>query len=688
MNTLAQKPRRILPVYKTAEAVVCDLIATEAPYLADPSGERDASGAIQSALDDLCAHGGGTLYLPRGRYLLKRGLVVPSYCAIVGDYQHPDDGNDYGTILLADVESVDAPHPALFELSGSAGVMGLTVFYPNQSLDDVKPYPFTFYCGGGMLASVQNCTVLNGYRGIGACVSEPGAHEQFTIDGFFGTFLHQGTEVYDQSDVGTWKHVDISPRFWANAPAWMTPPSFDAVHTYTKENATGLVLGDLEWTEFVDLRVDGYQTGMRIVKGKRIEFAGSVFEAAIHDCRIGLRVEAIDERWGMVLAQSVIEGDVAAISHDAAGAVKMTDCVVIGKMIGSGEIIEGEGDLLGIVPIEPEISQPPPELAVLSPSEDMHLDRSADIQTALDALKAAGGGVLYLTSGIYQLDAPITVPEDVEMRGSAIPVRDEGRESKGVLLLSDLVGDETSPALVTLREGATLSGIRIIWNKNGPHALHKTPFAVRGTGSDVRVVNCCIAASTYGIDFRACDRHHIKKLTSCCYEKTLVVGGRDGVIEGCLQNGTALVRAHLPESEGWVPEFRIFEELFPVTRMGLPPMKRDERRGPPPPHGRPRFEIPRDGGCTYLTIENADAQTVYNTFAYGVASMTRVVDSKNVVLINLGSDNIAREQSIFENSAAKGVNLMRYNGTSLRIDGGDVHLYNRLTILDKHEANF
>ena len=45
-------------------------------------------------------------------------------------------------------------------------------------------------------------------------------------------------------------------------------------------------------------------------------------------------------------------------------------------------------------------------------------DVSAELQSALDAVKAAGGGTLYLPAGRYLVDNPVKVPSGVELRGS------------------------------------------------------------------------------------------------------------------------------------------------------------------------------------------------------------------------------------------------------------------------------
>ena len=43
-------------------------------------------------------------------------------------------------------------------------------------------------------------------------------------------------------------------------------------------------MGDLEWTQFANIRVKDYKVGVHIVKGKRIEFAGALYDFYIENC--------------------------------------------------------------------------------------------------------------------------------------------------------------------------------------------------------------------------------------------------------------------------------------------------------------------------------------------------------------------------------------------------------------------
>ncbi len=72
------------------QVIVADIIATSEPYCADPTGSADSTAAIQYALNDCAANGGGTVFLPVGRYLVTDTIYVPSGVVLQGDWQDPD----------------------------------------------------------------------------------------------------------------------------------------------------------------------------------------------------------------------------------------------------------------------------------------------------------------------------------------------------------------------------------------------------------------------------------------------------------------------------------------------------------------------------------------------------------------------------------------------------------------------
>ena len=135
-------------VYPTTDVVIATVDVTKAPYCADNTGKTDVTAIINKALKDVSAAGGGTVFMPIGQYLITGSVTIPAYCTLRGDWQDPDIGTDYGTVILAKPQKTTAVNDALFMIGGSAGVNGLTVYYPEQNINDIKEYPFTFYTTG------------------------------------------------------------------------------------------------------------------------------------------------------------------------------------------------------------------------------------------------------------------------------------------------------------------------------------------------------------------------------------------------------------------------------------------------------------------------------------------------------------------------------------------------------------
>ena len=308
---------------------------------------------------------------------------------------------------------------------------------------------------------------------------------------------------------------------------------------------------------------------------------------------------------------------------------------------------------------------------------------STDVTAALQAIldeAGATGGVVYLPGGLYRFDGAITVPAGVELRGSsAIATRDQGGDYNGTLILC-YYGDgagynaETDAAFITLNgDYAGLNGVRIVYPENGPRDTNlNTTYAVRGKGKGVYVVNASISAAAYGVDFRGCDDHFIKKVSTCCYYNTFLLGGKNGMLSGCLQNGTVLVRCSIPGRENWIQETQ--DEL----------------------HGILFAEILGKYG-KYIILSGAENETIYNTFAYGAATLITCNDNSTALVANIGCDNVggyglygsSKSPMIVVNSGKLTViNMMRWNGTSYQHNGGTLEMYNRITINIKDETTY
>ena len=126
---------------------------------------------------------------------------------------------------------------------------------------------------------------------------------------------------------------------------------------------------------------------------------------------------------------------------------------------------------------------------------DWNLDRTGKmddapvIQQALDAISAAGGGTLFLSSGTYRLDSPLNVKPGVTLRGEIGTTSDPYRYQGTILAAYPGRGQEAGAPLITLN---TSTGVRdcIIWYpEQNPDSIVPYPPAVDHNSSTTSVQN-------------------------------------------------------------------------------------------------------------------------------------------------------------------------------------------------------
>jgi len=86
-------------------------------------GISDDSKALEAALDKAGYNGGGIVYLPRGRYVVKQMLSLPRFVELDGE------GEDLAAIMFADF---DVPPPALIRGSNHFRLRDLAIYASNH----------------------------------------------------------------------------------------------------------------------------------------------------------------------------------------------------------------------------------------------------------------------------------------------------------------------------------------------------------------------------------------------------------------------------------------------------------------------------------------------------------------------------------------------------------------------------
>ena len=109
---------------------------------AQGDASKDDTAAIQAALDAAEKAGGGEVFLPAGRYRIEGSLTVPSGVTLRGVWEAPHHSDQsWGSALWVVGGRGQEDGPPAVELRPSSTIRGVTIFYPDQSIDDIQPYP-------------------------------------------------------------------------------------------------------------------------------------------------------------------------------------------------------------------------------------------------------------------------------------------------------------------------------------------------------------------------------------------------------------------------------------------------------------------------------------------------------------------------------------------------------------------
>lgn len=675
-------PYAVETLFDTDENIVAavDVLA----YGADSTGQSDSTEAFRAALKQAEELGGGTVWVPAGDYLISDTLTIPSLVTLHGDWNDPDGtdfNGDYGTVIH--VITSPKSKKGIFLIKESAGVCGLTVYYPEQSIENVQAYAPTFVLTGDTgLRTMRNITLLNSYIGV----SVDSINYCTNFINFKGTCLKNGMEIGSSADVGVFDRVTFSPKYWAGATGIYKAADAAEVTSYCKENGSAaLLLHDLEQQQFSRVTIEGYEYGILFsAEPTRWMASGPMTEVNIRDCTYGIYAEedvyqsingyaanicydltAIDCRCGYIISNSTIEGDVYAIFNgcpkvkDTTGKsmqayIHLADVTLKGDVYGNVSYTSaGETVDLSRCAMETRSSKSTGRAfeAVSANSSE------AEVQAALDRVGAAGGGIVYLPAGNYEISNGLRVPANTEIIGAA--ASPQMIPNVGTVLWCRQQPSNSAqldaPALVTLDgDCAGVSGVYFLYADNitavdAGEPISYYPFAIRGEGKGAWAINCCISGATHGIDFTDCDEHLISSLYSGCFYSHMEVSGNNGIIQNCLANGTILYRNNgvVPANEAAT----IFPNFFE------------------------KYAIPN---CTYITVGEGDGQKIYNSFIYGAKHMLYNNGGTNVVGVNICSDNLGSYVIYQKSGSMTVVNAIVTSTKTFGNLSGDMEIYNPL----------
>jgi hypothetical protein len=255
----------------------------EKPFRARGDGKTDDTAAFQKALDAAAAAGGGIVFAPAGRYLIKSHLRVPGNTTLSGVGRAPQtyDPKEPRTTLLAVEGAGNADGTPFLSLVGPNSTLeGITVFYPEQKIAETPvAYPWTVRGGTGDNISLINVLLVNPYQGVdlGGTITTA----RHYVRGLYGQPLSKGLLVDQCYDIGRVKEV----HFW---PFWTQDKK---IIDYTTTHGTGFIFRRTDWEVVEDIFVWGYQTGAQLTASKHGAMNGQMTNINLDNVDVGVDVD-------------------------------------------------------------------------------------------------------------------------------------------------------------------------------------------------------------------------------------------------------------------------------------------------------------------------------------------------------------------------------------------------------------
>lgn len=297
-------------------------------------GSTDNTVAFQKAID-AASVSGGMVSIPAGKFLIKGSLLLNGV-SLKGENLAPRSWEPLnGTIILATGGRDNESGPALFEMRNSSAVSGITVYYPEQLIENIHPYSWTFHIGSYSPDStvfdctIENVTLINSYNGIHAGPNENGRHR---INSVFGCVLRRGIFVESVGDIGRIENVQFHCHFWGSP---VTKGDFWKAFNYMQANCEAFIIGRSDWEYMTNTFVFPARIGYHFIHTENSNWSGEcngqfsgIAADATESCIV---VESIHSQ-GLLITNGQFNSHMAGrstqiiIEKGCEGSVRFTNC--------------------------------------------------------------------------------------------------------------------------------------------------------------------------------------------------------------------------------------------------------------------------------------------------------------------------------------------------------------------------
>jgi hypothetical protein len=308
--------RVVDPKYPCTDVLVAGCTVREAG--AEGDGVTDDTAAFQTALRVVAKAGGGAVFVPEGRYVLRGRLTVPQGVTLRGELETPDPARPLrGAVLMAYAGRGDDKARPFLSLKPSSGVKGLAIWYPEQDAANITPYPFTIRHASE--ATVEDVDLVNAYQGIDV---GPGGNGTHMVRNVYGTPLATGIQIDNCFDTGRLENVRFMPGYWSGC-GLPGAPAADGPHAaWMRANGVAVRMNRIDWECCTFLHLSGYHFGVEARPSRHSPPInnggppyGHFYGCEITDCTDAFL--AADARFpGFLFTHCVLAGSDAAIKTE------------------------------------------------------------------------------------------------------------------------------------------------------------------------------------------------------------------------------------------------------------------------------------------------------------------------------------------------------------------------------------
>lgn len=333
----AQNWKLIQPVFPTTDAFVAAYNVKDDGATGD--GVTDVTTIFQNRLNALGNLGGGTLFVPAGRYAIRGALVIPRGVTLRGEWQKPVKGQAInGTILMAYTGRGDENAASFITMEPTASVQDLAIWYPEQLPNSITPYSPAITFGrpdywGNEFCNARNITLVNAYSGV--VFSRLNGGSCPIVNGLYGTPLSRGLEIDNIADVGHLENIDFSPAYWAGSGLPNAPAAGSGYTGWMHANGTGIVMRRNDWTYTSFVNIEGYKIGFHAAPSIASPGAipnGHNYGMTFSNCSTGIYCEGVSNV-GIMFARVNTVGCTNGIvvgSNNTDGALQLHTCNISG----------------------------------------------------------------------------------------------------------------------------------------------------------------------------------------------------------------------------------------------------------------------------------------------------------------------------------------------------------------------